>query len=394
MTEWGSLTGIGPIGTAGQFEWTIHVRRNSDLARVAQLADYVDCELAPRFNDVGTWTLNLDRRQAAAALLTDPAYGIEVVRDGDPVFSGPVRAMKHVRARSASTLTVAGPDDMVWLARRRAHPQPATAAPPYNTAEFDVRTGACSTVLRQYVDVNAGPGALTQRRVPGMTLSTDPAAGTTVTGRARWEQLLEFLRGLALTGGGLGFRVLQQSGALVFDVYQPADKSATVVFSEELGNLEGYTYERTGPEVNYVYLGGAGEGAARVIRENQISASVVDWGRAEDFVDARSLTNADEMTQASFEALTERGDTTGLSITPVDTAGQAFGTHYALGDRVSAVVDGATVQELIREVKIRLTPDGPATVAPQIGTPGRTSVLALFDGFKRLRRRITNLERR
>jgi hypothetical protein len=392
---WDPFDGIGPIGRGGTpFGWKLHLRRNDTLERVAEIGDYRDCELIPRFNAVGSWMLTLDPRAKLATKLTDPAHGIEVTRDEAPVLAGPVGGIHSRRDGSTQTLTVSGPDDMMWLRSRLAHPQPGSSAPPYDTQAYSTATAQASALLRAYVNVNAGPSAIAPRRVPGLTVADDPLLGSTITGRGRWQVLLELLSQLAITGGGLGFRIQQQGTALVFDSYQPVDRSATVHFSYENGTLTGHEYERTAPEANFVVVGGGGEGTLRTIHEAAASDQVIDWGRIESFRDRRDTTDVAELAQAAEEELAERGETTGLSIIPTDTEGQTFGVHYQLGDKVSAVIDGVPVRELIREVRIKLTPDGPQTVSPQIGTPGRGSVLAIFRKLGRLSGRVTNLERR
>jgi hypothetical protein len=392
---WDPLDGIGPIGRGGTpFGWKLHLRRNDTLERVGEIDDYRDCELIPRFNDVGSWSLTTDRRARLVAKLADPAYGIEVTRDDAAVLAGPVGRIHSRRDGSNQTLTVSGPDDMVWLRSRLAHPEPASSAPPYDTQAYSTATAQASALLRAYVNVNVGPSAIAPRRVPGLTAADDPLLGSTITGRGRWQVLLELLQQLAITGGGLGFHIQQVGTALVFDSYMPVDRTATVHFSYENGTLTGHEYERTAPETNFVVVGGGGEGTLRTIHEAQASDQVIDWGRIESFRDRRDTTDVAELAQAAEEELAERGETTGLSITPTDTEGQTFGVHYQLGDKVSAIIDGVPVRELIREVRIKLTPDGPQTVSPQIGTPGKRSVLALFDRMRRLSSRVTNLERR
>jgi hypothetical protein len=374
-------------------EWTVYLRA-PDRTRAGQIEDFQQCDAVPRFNDVGTWALDLDSRAPLAVTLTEPGYGIEIVREGTVVMSGDMRFRKRTRDGSRSRILVSGYDDTVWLHRRLAHPQPATVAPPYSVNEHDVRTGTCSTVLRAYVDVNAGPSALAVRRVAGLTLAADPLVGASVTGRGRWQHLLTLLQELALAGGGLGFRITRSGTDRVFTVYQPADLTSTVKFSIELGNLAGYEYESEAPSANYIVVGGGGEGTARTIREGQDPSSVVDWGRIEAFRDRRDTTATAELDQEITKQLEESAGRTGISITPVETEALRYLTDYTLGDKVTAVLDGEPVREVIREVRIKLTPDGPQQTLPDISSAGRPEVLRIFRLLRATDRRLTNLERR
>lgn len=373
--------------------WTLYVR-DTNLQRVAQIDDYQRLDAVPRFNAVGSWELDLDRRTTAGASLFAVGAGIEIVRDGTTFLSGPVTRRERNRDGSRNRVVITGADDNVWLDRRLGHPQPGTAAPPYSTSEHDVRIGQASTVLRQYVDFNAGPSALAARRVPGLTLAADPLLGSSITGRARWVNLLELLSGLAVSGGGLGFGVRKVGATLEFYIYQPVDRSGSVKFSEEIGNLSSYRYDTTAPGVTYVVAGGGGEGTARTIVEGQDPEAVVGWGRIERFVDRRDTTVTTEIQQEITERLGEGGEKLTLDAVPVDTANVAFGAQYNLGDKVTVVVDDTQLVEVVREVRVGLTPDGPQRVAPVIGTPGRRELLRVLGSVRDLSSRVANLERR
>lgn len=375
-------------------ELTLYLRA-PDLTREGQIDDYTDLEAVPRRNDVGSWTLRLDWRTRHAAALRRPGYGIELVRDGATIFSGPAIETERVCDEGQNVLTVTGRDDNLWLARRRAHPQPGTAAPPYATAEHDVRNGQASSVLRGYVNANLGPGALSVRRLPGLALeAVDPLVGASVFGRARWQPLLALLQELA-AAGGVEFRVRKAGTGLLFAVWAPQDKSATIRFSEGLGTLAGFRHGRKAPEHNYAFVGGTGEGTARTIREGQDPASIAAWGRAETFRDRRDTGVAAELDQDSAEALEEGAEQVGIAITPIDTDRQQYLTHYDLGDRVTYVADGEVGRDVIRELRIKLTPDE-QRILPTIGstTAVRRPGTRLLQQFRKTATRITNLERR
>jgi hypothetical protein len=372
-------------------EWKLHVR-SADLRRVAEVDDYTQLELVMRFNRTGTWVLDLPAGTEAAAALAGFDAGLIVTRDGRTVMSGPVTGITRQRDADTNSLTVAGVDDSVWLARRLALPVPS--GPPYTAAAYDVRSGAAETVLRAYVDANLGPGARPERRVLGLTLAPDQLRGKTVKGRARFQTVGELLARLALVG--LGYRIVQVGNGLVFEVYVPTDRTRTAVFSEELGNLDGFTYQAQAAEANYVIAAGGGEGTARVFAERGDSTSIVRYGRIETFLDQRQTTDPTELQQAIDEELAERAEQVGLSISPADTEALKFGRDYDLGDRVTVMVDSTPIRDVLREVKITLDGGG-ETVTPTVGTPDGPrpgQVLRLFDRMRSLQRRVSNVERR
>jgi hypothetical protein len=382
---------------------TIHLR-DANAVRTAQVDDLVKLEFVVRHQDVGSWVLDLHPASPAAATVrqaitsggTVANMGIEVERDGVIVMSGPAAQFRRTRQGMTERLTLSGPDDLVWLRRRLATPQPATTAPPYNTAAYDVRTGVASTVMRAYVNANVGPGAITARKWTVLALAADPLVGSTVTQQARYDLLLDVVRATAIAGGDLGFKVTSNAaGGLVFTVYQPVDRSATVVFSDAIGNLGDFDYELSAPDGNYGFGAGSGEDTARVITEASDTASVAQWGRIEFFRDRRDTSDTTQILQSVNEELAKRAEKRAISVVPIDTPTMSFVTHYGLGDKVTAVLDGVPIAEVVREVKVTYDAGG-TRVQATLGTPGATppEIPDIFRDPRTLAGRVTNLERR
>lgn len=390
------------------YPWRIEVR-DAGLNRIGELDDYQQLEMVLKFNDISTWQLTVDRRNRLAAELIADGAGIVVSRSGVPILSGYWTDQEHNKNDSANTLTLSGVDDTVWLDRRLAHPQPGSTAPPYSTTAEDYRVAVASTVMRDYVGINEGVTAIAARKIPAVQRDPDIFYGATVSGRGRWQNLLTLVQEMAAAGavGGLpvGFRLVQEGSVLRYKNFIPVDRTASAVFSEGLGNLAAFTYKKTAPKANYVYVGGAGEAAARTIYEQPDSDSIAVWGRIEgELVDAQSATTPEELAQAATKALTDNGVKTSLSVTPIDTDTLAFGVHYGLGDRVTAVLDvigpdgdglvGESVQDILRECAISLTPDE-STVTSSVGSQDASlSFLRVIKTIKDQARRIVNLERR
>lgn len=367
--------------------------RDAALRRTGQVEDFRSLTMPLRFNRTSTWLLELDAGSPAVALLgrTD---GLIVERDGVTLLSGPVVSINRESSGDRETVTVAGVDDTVWLDRRLVLPVPG--GPPYTAAEYDDKSGAAETVLRWYVDRNLGPSASAARRLPYLTLAADLARGLSVRGRGRFHTLTELLQPLALAGGDLGFRIVQVGAGLEFQVYEPADRTGTAVFSRDLGNLAGYSYSTAAPAADYVYVGGQGEGTLREVVEGGTQADIDVYGRIEQFRDRRDVDTTATLEQARTEALAESQPGTSLSINPIDTPAVSFGVEYVLGDRVTVDVEGERIQDVVREVVLTLTSDRGEQVTPLVGTPGAASpqALALFARQERLDRRISNQERR
>lgn len=367
--------------------------RDAGLRRTGQCEDFAKLDLALRFCRTSSWVLELDSASGSVPKLgaTD---GLIVVRDGQTLMSGPVTARERTSRGGRTTLVVSGVDDTTWLERRLALPVPS--GPPYTAVDYDDKTGPAETVLRWFVDRNLGPGATAARRLANFTLAADLARGTSVRGRGRFHTLMELLAPLALAGGDLGFRIVQVGAGLQFQVYVPADRTATAVFSQELGNLAGFTYRQGTPVADYAYVAGQGEGTLRAIVEGGTTADVDTYGRIETFKDRRDAPDTATLDQALAEALAESASPTALAITPIDTEAVAYGREYALGDKVTVMVEGTPIRDVVREVALTLTPDGSERLAPVIGTPGAASpaALTLFAAQERLTRRLSQQERR
>lgn len=377
--------------------------RDSDRNVVAELDDFDKLEIVLRFNLPGSWSLSGINKSADAATYLRPtehdAPGIVIDRDGSTILSGPLAHYARERTTTdgfvEDLLDVSGGDDLVWLWRRIAHPSPTDGN--FATQGEDVRTGAAETVMRGYVNANAGPGALGPRRVPGLTVAADDLRGDTLTERARLDVLGDLVASVALKGGGLGFRIVQTDTDLLWSVYQPSDRSDEIVLSDDVGNLADFSYSITAPEWDQVYVGGGGEDTARVFVERLDAVTASRWGRIESFRDRRDTTDLTELANTGDEELASNGEKVSFSVGAVDLPNMSFGVDYGLGDQVTAVVDDIEVVQVVREVHITVTSDG-ETVVPVLGSPGvagSTDVITdLFDRLRRLSGRTTNLERR
>jgi hypothetical protein len=380
--------------------------RNPDLTRWGEIDDYDSLTAVLRYNLPGTWTLALPAACDAAQQLTD-ASGIIVsaVPDGSPgdtpptvLFSGPVTDPVREWSNTADMLTVSGETDSAFLEDRLVLPCSPNGAGQYVAAAYDVfpgvGTAAVETVLRHYVDVSLGPGALPARRVPGLTLQpVDAGQGGQVVGRGRFDVLGDLLRSLATAGGAVGFMVVQVGAGLQFQVFTPTDRTRTAIFSPQLGNLSAFKYGVSRPTANYIIGGGGGDLTARTFAESGDSASIVRWGRRiERFRDRRDTTSTSEIQQSVTEELVKQAATSTLGITPLDTQAVQYLRDYGLGDLVTVIVDGAPIRDVVREVHLSMTPDG-TVVAPVVGTQGSQDVLRIFDEVADLRTRIATLEK-
>lgn len=398
--------------------------RDENFNRIEPIEDYTNLDLIPRFNGVGSWVLDLPTDSRAAKEIIKSKVGIVVVKDGKTLMSGPVTGRKRTWNSNEDKLTIAGSDDNIWLNRRLTYPD---IAGNFAASAYDIRRGVAETIMKQFVYVNAGPGALPERRI--LSVESDRGVGKSITGKARFNNLLEFLQALALAGGDIGFKVVQVNRQLEFQVYQPADKTMSAFFSPLLGNLIDFEYTLDDPETNFTIVGGGGQGADRILKQRGDSASISEYGRMESFIDRRDTTETDELEQSMSEELAGKANKTSLSISPIDTDMLAFGRDYNLGDKVSVVLTRPNevvttetlhyflsayqtaavdiervrkvqeklqvIKDVVREIKITITPEG-ESISPVVGTPESTSnsILGIYKKMSNFTKRLSNLERR
>jgi len=363
--------------------WTLYVADRTGT-RLAQIDSFWSFRLVARHNAISTFELELPTDSIAAdVLLATPSPRIIARFAGTTVRSGPITFLERTMNGDGDSLVVNGVDDLVWLARRLAHPQPGAAAPPYNGSAYDTRTGNAAQIIAQFVDVNAGPSATVARRVAGLTAPVPAPAGGNLTLAARYQNLLDFVVAAA-EPVNLGVRLVD----LALGVFVPAVSPA--VFSVALGTMAETVSTLSAPTANYVYAAGQGEGTARTVVESSDAASLTDWGRAESFLDRRDTNDPTALGIAGTQEL-ERGVIPPVvTFQPLDTPVQQFGRDWSISSIVQVRVGTVTRTDVVREVTVELSPDGPPSITARIGF---SADLALFRAAAAANRRIRQLER-
>ncbi|MBA4544001.1 siphovirus ReqiPepy6 Gp37-like family protein [Thermoactinomyces daqus] len=374
--------------------------RDRELNLVGSITTFRQLELTMKFNDVGKWTLDLPLDSSDVGMLLEVRKqgggigGILVTRDGNPIFSGPIRNVEvNNDLSSNSGYTFYGTDDNGLLATRLALPPPyyAIAGTGYG---YDVFTGPAESALYHLVQRNCAELASAYRRIPGLYTDIDMKQGKTVTIRSRLDPLMDKLQEAALADGNLGFRVLQfLNNFMIFQVYIPQDRAQDLVFSRKRGNLGSYRYSVEAPAANYVIVGGGREGEERTFMYSGDEPSRTLYGTIEMFVDQRSTTDNNELLQALNNALVENTEKTSLEISPLDVHPTHYLENYDLGDRCTVEVEGEIIQDVIRVITITLGKDG-EKIVPTVGTPNVGTQFRLFDQYRNLEARVGNLERR
>jgi hypothetical protein len=271
----------------------------------------------------------------------------------------------------------------------------------FNINQYDAESGAAETVIKTYVDRNLGPGAATVRQLANFTIQVDAAQGSTVTYNARFDQLLQMdmngLLQILANAGGVGMKVIQSGTGLIFQVFVPSTNTVAK-FSLDLGNLGAYEYIQDAQNlVNYVVVGGGGTGLARTFYQTSNAASIASWGRCEGFVNGGSSTVAAQLQNQATNALSNGASKLTFNAQFYETDGLQYVRDFNLGDKVSVVIDGATLTDIVREVDIVLDPNNGETLNIGIGTPSNGQIVGAIQKYQQMAQsiatRVTVLER-
>jgi hypothetical protein len=377
--------------------WT----RTPGLRRAHRIDLYTKATIVQRDLRAGAWLVEGIPSDSDAAADLEAGGGIIVYYRGEVLDSGRLESLTEVEEyddAAGSFVTrkqVGGSLDLAYVEDRRAHPDPITldtsidATKPY--------TGPAETALKEVVDDNLGPGANPTRVQPNFTIAADQGRGAAISDEVRFDPMAVLLAGWSVVGGVIPTcKVI--NGALVFDVYEPRDLTDSIVFS--IGRATASRVVRTlqAPGLNYVWVGGQGEGTARVFVEGGDSASVVEWGfRREELADRRDTDDLGALEQTRDERLSTMAAMLAVQVEPLDVTNQMYLTDYRLGDLVTAVTaSGIVVARQIREVQIECTPGEVLTIRPLVADPLTPSPedMAMFGQVRDLTSRIVNQETR
>lgn len=325
---------------------------------------------------------------------------IVLIRDRTVWCAGPLIEYKYSKAVQGQashygTITVTFADDFAPVGGRVTYPNPAVAADDITQpARYNLAATNAETAIRNLINLNAGPGALTARQIPQLVLGTVAGVGSNISVSTRFEPLMDAVRSAAIAGGGLGVRTRQVGDQIVVEVYQPVDRTGSVRFSFGLRNLVSADYTRTAPTLTAAIVGGQGEGADRTITEYLDTAGVTAWGRLEQWVDQRNTNDATELDQSGTEALAEGGEKAQLATVTVDTDTQRYGEHYGLGDRVSIEVwPGREVADVVRSVQLDAeSSTGAETVTATVGSQEASSDPNWVRQLRRIDRKLSYLQ--
>ncbi|WP_318202971.1 siphovirus ReqiPepy6 Gp37-like family protein [Streptomyces sp. SCL15-4] len=366
------------------------------------LTDWSSLDVTQVFNEPGTGSVDLTAHAEVMAQL-QPGNRLMVIRDGQVWMAGPMEVPQDYSWGIAGDgepppgkVTVTFTDDLALPAGYLTWPAPGSAWSAQPDTSRKITATNAEQVIRQLVNENCGPGALAARRIPHFALGPVAGVGTTVSVDTRLERLLDVCRRVATDGGGLGIRARQAGSQILFEVYQPVDRTATARFSAGLGNLRSFTFRRSAPTVTHALVTGAEQAFPRPYVEVSDTAAASAWWRVEQLVDSSADSNdGGQLTQEGKQALAEGAAPVELATVTVDTEDLRAGRDFALGDRVTvALPTGVEVADLVRSIRLQASPESGEQVTSLIGSPDATTDPQMVRIVRELSRRLGRIEAR
>lgn len=337
-------------------------------------AGFLSCTYRKAVNAAGLLAFVLDGESDAAALVEDNGI-VELWRrdNGNDLpwtrdFTGIVRR-RIWRTKDRQTLTVYCPGLLYLLSQRHVLWYAGTADRSVFTSE------AAETIAKTLVTYNAtatastANGRLVDGVITGLSVEADAAGGETLDWYCAWDNLLATLQDLCQVGGGDMDLVQTDDAAWEFRWYDGqlgTDRSASVVFALEYGNMAQPVYEDDRlDERNVVVALGQGEGSARAT-----AIRTTGDADAEGTIDARHTTTAAGLQATADAKLVQWQQRQEFSFEALQTKGCLYGKHYVLGDLVTARYGGVySGTRKVVGVTVAIDEDGAQTITPEFGAP-------------------------
>lgn len=243
-------------------------------------------------NEVGDFDITVPYGNGVIPALLVPPNRVEFYRDNDFVFGGVIRRQGITQSGREPFYTVSGPSYMLWLSGARVTSATGTGdvTSPSDNLDDAMKWFVRNHVLDTSVDFVCAADS-------GLSAVTDVYAAV------GYSTVLETLQAIATRAGDTTFDIIRDTDKLLrFRTYTPSrgpDKakgtSSPILFDMTGGNISKAEWIRDGNKVvNAVRGGGPGDKASRYVYPASgylpDTASILDWGRIEGFVDAGSET--------------------------------------------------------------------------------------------------------
>lgn len=350
-------------------EYQIQVKTRAGV-RTHIVTDFLSCQYTRQVNAPGLCAIevagshslidSLEWDSQIEVMRRDAARSIHWYIDFRGLY---VDCERYYTDSNAERFILYCPGQMDFLAREIV----AWAAGTADRTEF---TGdPAETILKTLVQYNAtsdattGNGRIRTTDLDNITVEADGAGGSSITVYCAHRNLLETLQDVARIGGG-DFDLVNTgtagSPAWEFRWYAGqlgTDRTATVQFSIPAGNMAYPRLRRNRMQERTVaVVGGQGEESARAFvtrtgtNYNATYNSRVVFFPATNYETTAGLQNAGDQRLDELEAKDE------ITFGMLQVPSTLYGSHYYLGDKVTAYAFGQTFTQKIMGVLVTVAP--------------------------------------
>ncbi len=353
--------------------YEVHLR-NTALARVAIITDFLELTYARKLNAVGI----LEMRVPAEYFdLIQEGSTLEVWRgltgvsslfnlEGDTFW-----IVDYISQDELGTVTVRAKDLMVLLERR-------CVLYPAGNANSKVTAQACDNALKSIATVNLSSTAaavtttpdVIARGITGLTVAGNLSAAPVITKAFAYRNVMVVMQEIADYSASQGTRlyfdiVAVSTGTYQFRTYtgQRGNDhryllgSTALLLAPDLGNMSetNYTLDYS-DETNYIYVAGQGEEASRAsaVAYSLAAVRASPFALKEDFRDARNSSDPNALTgEAGAEIRASRAKEV-LTGKLLETDNTRYGLHYGFGDLATAIFRDKRFDVMVYAVGVKL----------------------------------------
>lgn len=352
--------------------YEIYFLHHADGHTLRLATDYVSLEYAKVVNEVGafavtlpgTFNMRLVHQDTRVAIFRLPANGPRRLD-----FVGLVRRMTRQAANGMMTYRLSGPDLNHLLSRR-------IVAYVAGSAQADKASTYADNMIKAFVRENLGALASVAARnltAHGFGVQANRSAGTSVTKASAWRNLLTTIKEIAeasqetpatgvyfgITPTPPGWQCEFQTNILCWGSdHRYASGNRPVIFSLEMGNLgEAMREVNSLDERTYVYAGGQGQEAARLVREVSDATRIGQspFNRCERFVNASYTDDTNQVLGQAYSELRNGKPKLAFDASIVDGGAHVYGRDYVFGDYVTCQFDGEMIDCRIDRVSVRIS---------------------------------------
>lgn len=420
-------------------EYRIRIR-NANLQFIWEVTDYIDFQYTLRMNSLGKWVLTVPYSSKSTQQLLGLLVpgnrgvgGIYVERNGQYVFSGPLLDHEYTMDESGEYMTFIGADEMDFVSRSLALAHPRYFQSPFmrdsagNHTDYtpndrqqrpDEPSRSSSECFWDIFSKNKGQEAHSTRKIPQIWARFNQGSANDV-GSERYpsgdlttfpnpnpiatrgdnmmdilDQIVNYSESTVYNSDGTVWKpphpiVLRAKMAydptngvtyggwwIIFEFEACQDKTRSVIFSKDEGNVLRIRRTKRAPEANMIQIGGSGEGPDRVFVHSGDEPTRAVYGDREAFreytgfqrsTDASHTQEIESLKPILYDELRKSTTQTEIEIDVVENSRMMFVRDWFIGDRVTVRTPLADDQVIIREADVNLSSDG-ENIRVRIGT--------------------------